>query len=125
MGFLDYAAVTGISAAITSTGVGVPILGAMGFGSGGVVAGTWASIAQSYIGDVTAQSFFALAKSMAALAGPWSPGFDKNIVPHLDGQVSYFEPFACISNACIPLCAKYERKTLVEMVCDNLNDANK
>lgn len=66
MGFLTYAAVTGVSALVASTGVGIPLLGFMGFGAAGVGAGTMAAAAQAYVGNVAAGSLFAAAQALAA-----------------------------------------------------------
>ncbi|KAI7879956.1 hypothetical protein K492DRAFT_178262 [Lichtheimia hyalospora FSU 10163] len=71
MGIITYCAVTGVAALVTSTGIGVPLLGAIGFTSAGPVAGSFAAGAQAYVGNVVAGSFFAAAQ--AATMSPFTP----------------------------------------------------
>ena len=68
MGLVSFVVVSGIGAAITATGVGVPILGMLGFAASGPVAGTIAAAAQSYIGDVALGSIFSACQTMAMAA---------------------------------------------------------
>lgn len=71
MGILTYCVVTGVSALVASTGIGVPLLGAIGFSAAGPVAGSMAAGAQAFVGNVAAGSFFAAAQ--AAAMAPVTP----------------------------------------------------
>uniref|UniRef100_A0A224Y0M5 Uncharacterized protein n=1 Tax=Panstrongylus lignarius TaxID=156445 RepID=A0A224Y0M5_9HEMI len=69
MGFLTWAAVTGIgAAALLIPPLTVPIAGYLGFGSAGVAAGTMAAGAQSYVANVAAGTIFAKLQAAAMLA---------------------------------------------------------
>ena len=65
MGLLCYAIVTVAGAAVTATGVGAPLVGLMGFSAAGPVAGTVATGAQAYVGNVAAGSIFAGLQTLA------------------------------------------------------------
>lgn len=63
-------AVVGGGVALTLTAVAAPIvLPAIGFGTGGVVAGSVAAAAHSAIGNVAAGSLFATLQSLGAVGG--------------------------------------------------------
>ncbi|KAI7858789.1 hypothetical protein BDC45DRAFT_531333 [Circinella umbellata] len=65
MGLLCYTLVTVAGGAIAATGVGVPLIGLMGFSAAGPVAGTVAAGAQAYVGNVVAGSIFAGLQTLA------------------------------------------------------------
>lgn len=61
---------------VTTTGVGAPILGWMGFSAAGPVVGSLAAAAQASVGNVAAGSTFAACQTMAmsgAAMGPLLP----------------------------------------------------
>ncbi|VDC06638.1 unnamed protein product [Peniophora sp. CBMAI 1063] len=60
------ALVGGVAGAAIAPPAAVGILGGLGFGGGGVVAGSWAAAIQSGIGSVAAGSPFAVAQSVGA-----------------------------------------------------------
>lgn len=66
MGLICYALVTGIGAFVVGTGgFGASLLPALGFATSGPVAGTIAANAQSYVGNVAADSIFSGLQAIA------------------------------------------------------------